>query len=131
MEPVNLTAIVGVILALSIASERLVEIIKNLIPFLNVKNADAHVEGWRCAILQTLAVASGIISAFLAQDYIPAEMSKITGHWSVIGLGLLASGGSGFWNSILSYLTQIKELKKTDVTNNSNKGLVIVTSENG
>ncbi len=131
MEPVNLTAIVGVILALSIASERLVEIIKNLIPFLNSKNSDANAEGWRCAILQILAVAAGIITAFLAQDYMPAEMSKISGNWSVIGLGLLASGGSGFWNSILTYVTQIKELKKTDVINNSNKGSIIVGSENG
>jgi len=26
-------------------------------------------------------------------------------------LGLLASGGSGFWNSILSYLLKVKDIK--------------------
>ena len=30
----------------------------------------------------------------------------------VLAVGILASGGSGFWNSIQSYLLAIKEIKK-------------------
>jgi hypothetical protein len=33
----------------------------------------------------------------------------------VIGLGLLASAGSPFWNSILEYLLKIRDLKKAEV----------------
>ncbi len=30
-------------------------------------------------------------------------------------MGFLAGGGSGFWNAILSYILQVKELKKLEV----------------
>jgi hypothetical protein len=32
---------------------------------------------------------------------------------TILALGLLASGGSGFWNSILSYVGNLKALKET------------------
>jgi hypothetical protein len=31
---------------------------------------------------------------------------------SLIALGFLASGGSGLWNSILTYLLQVKDIKE-------------------
>ena len=31
-----------------------------------------------------------------------------------LALGLLASGGSGFWNSILTYVTKAKDLKAAE-----------------
>jgi len=34
--------------------------------------------------------------------------------WSILGLGLLASGGSGFWNSVLTYVTKVKDIKTVE-----------------
>ena len=114
MDATNLTAIVGVILALSIASERLVEIIKGFIPGLYKQDSDPKAEGRRRSYLQILAVLSGVLTAFLARDYSPPEIAKPTESWAILGLGLLASGGSGFWNSVLTYVTKAKDLKKVE-----------------
>jgi len=42
---------------------------------------------------------------------LPIEVSNL----SFVVLGLLASGGSGFWNAILTYVLQVKNLKKAAV----------------
>lgn len=114
MDAAKLTAIVTLLLALSIASERLVEIVKGLIPPLTKPNPNPRLEAIRCAVLQILAVFSGVATAYLARDYIPKEVSDVAKDWSVWGLGLLASGGSGFWNSILTYLLKIKDIKSVE-----------------
>lgn len=111
----NLTAVVTLILALSVASERLVEIIKGWIPSLDKENIDPVKEGRRRSILQGLAVLSGIATALLAHKYIlTTGIVKSGDMLSLIGLGLLASGGSGFWNSILTYVTKLKDIKKLE-----------------
>ena len=111
----NLPTVVSVLVALSVASERLVEIIKGLIPFLNNQNSDPTMEGWRKACLQLMAVGAGIVTAWLAQaglqTSLPAAWTTSTG---ILALGLLASGGSGFWNSILAYILQAKDVKKAE-----------------
>jgi O-antigen/teichoic acid export membrane protein len=116
MDAAKLTALISLILALSIASERLVEIVKGFFPFLD-KAVPEHPtrEGIRRSLLQLLAVAAGVITAFMSSDYIPAELAKPTASWQILGLGLLASGGSGFWNSILTYVAKVKDLKKLEL----------------
>ena len=108
----ELTAMVSLIAALSIASERLVEIIKGYCPYLDQQKEDPKEEGKRRSNLQMLAVASGIVTALLARDYVPPQLSDPSKGWSIIGLGLLASGGSGFWNAILTYLLKVKDAAK-------------------
>lgn len=98
-------AVIGFILALSIASERLVDIIKGFSPWLQEENPKIK-EYQRRSLLQILAIFSGVLSAYLAQDAIPPEMANL--HFAV--LGLLASGGSGFWHAILNYVTGIKNI---------------------
>jgi O-antigen/teichoic acid export membrane protein len=119
MDMVKLTAVVGLLVALSVASERLVEIIKGLIPFLNKENPYPDKERIRRVALQCLAVAAGIATAFLARPTIPVDLipANTTDVWPVIALGLLASGGSGFWNSVLTYVTSVKDLKEIDMLN--------------
>ena len=117
MDATKLTVIVTLVLALSVASERLVEIIKGVIPWLDTKKDkpnEAWMEGVRRMLLQVLAVISGIFTAWLSSDYLPAEVAKPTDTWSIVGLGLLASGGSGFWNSILDYFTGLKDIKSAE-----------------
>ena len=111
MDLTHLSALISLILALSIASERLVEIIKGMIPFLDKKDARPAAERRRHSYVQVLAVLSGIFTAWLARDYIPEEMADPAHGWSIVGLGLLASGGSGFWNSILTYIYKVSKAK--------------------
>jgi hypothetical protein len=108
-----LAGVFGVLASLSVASERLVEVIKGLIPFLNQQNKDEKKEGWRCSILQLMAVASGIITALLAKPFLTGVLPS---GWDsptvIVALGFLASGGSGLWNGLLSWVLAIKNLKK-------------------
>ncbi len=115
MDAVKLTSIVSVILTLSIASERLTDIIKGFIPWLDKSNTvDPKKESLRRSLVQVLAVAAGVFTAFLASSYIPPEVAKRADFWSILGLGLLASGGSGLWNSVLTYLAKLKDIKKAE-----------------
>ena len=107
-----LTLMIG----LSVATERLVEIFKGVInyftPYLEEPKTDKREERTRRVILQSIAVAAGIGTALLARlafdADLPAPMRTISG---TIICGFLASGGSGFWNSILTYILKVKELK--------------------
>jgi hypothetical protein len=102
------------LIALSIASERPVDIIKGLVPWLNQQRRKPAEEGWRKATLQILAVMAGITTAWLANAAIPKGIG-IPDNWTgTLALGLLASGGSGFWNSILTYVTKAKDLKAAE-----------------
>ena len=111
----QLSSFVALMVGLSIATERLVEIIKGLFPILNCEASTAAGEGRRKAALQFLAVLSGIATAWLAQPYIPSQLAGPASSMGVIGLGLLASGGSGFWNSIATWMLKLKDLKEAEV----------------
>jgi O-antigen/teichoic acid export membrane protein len=115
MNSTELAAFVTLMIGLSIATERLVEIVKGFVGFLGTEQADADAERRRKALLQILAVAAGIFTAWSAADYVPDDIAKPTESWKIIGLGLLASGGSGFWNSIATYFLKVKDLKKIEV----------------
>jgi len=108
----NVSSIVALLAALSVASERLVEIIKGFFPSLNKENPDAKKEDRRKSTLQILAVIAGITTACLAS---PAFPSTIPHDWmTTLALGLLASGGSGFWNSIQTYVNKAKTIKTAE-----------------
>ena len=119
----ELEAIIGLLLAVSIASERLVEIIKGYFPWLNEARLNPISEGRRKAALQILAVAAGVVTAFLAQPILADSLSSIDNQgMAILSIGLLASGGSAFWNAILSYLLQVKDLKKQEVKASQHQG---------
>ena len=106
----QLENIITMLIAISIASERLVEIIKGYFPWLNLENQDPVIEGRRKSALQILAVVAGIVTAFLTQPFVAGSFSAIKHP------DLMASGGSAFWNVILNYLLQVKNLKKQQVS---------------
>ena len=66
MDTTKLTTVISLLIALSIASERLVDIIKGLVPWLNQQRRKPAQEGWRKAALQVLAVIAGITTAWLS-----------------------------------------------------------------
>jgi hypothetical protein len=124
MDITKLTAVVSILITLSVASERLVEIIKGFFPALNAENLEAPAEAWRKARISIIAIVSGIFTAWLSSPILKGllkDLSELdtsnTGSYvfAILALGLLASGGSAFWNSILEYLLKIKDLKETKV----------------
>ncbi len=60
MDPTRLYALVSLILALSVASERLVEIAKGLWPWLNKAQGDARAQGRRRTVLLAECLAPAI-----------------------------------------------------------------------
>ncbi len=142
MDITVLISIVTILITLSVASERLVEIIKGFFPQLSEEYLEGSKEAWRKAKVNILAVICGIFTAFLASPVLsgifknlyPEESTcklalgflnlgkdspcgfdfSINGFFLIFALGLLASGGSSLWNSILEYLLKIKDLKKSE-----------------
>jgi hypothetical protein len=114
----SLVELVGLLVALSAASERLVDIIKGFISPLQKpvppNTLTPAQEGRRKAIIQFMAVVAGIATTGLSWPII-GDMFPDSGRSTflvIVGLGFLVSGGSGLWNSVLSYLLAIKDLKK-------------------
>lgn len=151
----KLTAVVTIILTLSIATERLVEIVRGVYARWLVyrkKETSALAEtlqpksveetAWDKARVSLLAVVCGIFTAFLTSPILAGifknlfpdnttckndffKMGEATacgfdlsgnGIFLIIALGLLASGGSSLWNSVLEYLVKLKDLKKAEAT---------------
>jgi len=114
MSITEISSAVALLGALSVATERFVEIVKGAIPWLNNEATTAKMEGWRQAALHLLAAMGGIVTALLASSAIkgvvPQGLSSFPG---ILVIGLLASGGSGFWNSVLTYVKTTKDLKET------------------
>jgi len=112
-----LTPVITLLIALSIASERLVEIVKNFFPFLSQPQPKVDDESRRKLILHLLAVVAGCVAAWLAWPVavdILSEAAKAHKVSVIVALGALASGGSGFWNTILTYLLNLKNLKRAE-----------------
>ena len=120
MSTLNLITLVSLLIALSGAAERLTEIVKGLIPFLNQENEDPVKEARRKSSIQFLAVISGIVTAILSSPVIEPVLQQLVGgnnqNWnaapSIFALGLLSSFGAAFWNSILEYLLKVKDIKE-------------------
>ncbi|MBL8699294.1 MAG: hypothetical protein JNK67_13030 [Alphaproteobacteria bacterium] len=103
---------VSLIAAVSIASERLVEIVKTLVGWLDRKNPNSDMERLRRLALTLLAMIAGIFTSWLASFVVTIGEPGKSYALSILGLGLLASGGSSFWNSVLTYVLKVKDIKK-------------------
>jgi hypothetical protein len=110
MDLTNLTLIVTFILALSVAGERLAEIFKGWFKELNVKRADETAENRRQTFVRILALFCSLLASGIFFWTVPDN--GIISSWpAAIGYGILASGGSSLWNSVLGYFKNMKEIK--------------------
>jgi hypothetical protein len=126
----KLIAIAGVLASLSVASERFVEIVKGLFPWLNTDKTatanptpkDKKYEGWRRSAILLLAVVAGCLTSWLAWPAVSGALGEAdipvgsdSSRW-ILSLGVLASGGSSFWNSVLTYLLGVKDVMVANAT---------------
>lgn len=109
----NITISLALLGALSVASERVVEIVKGIWPWLGTeKKDDQKVESRRQAAILVVAIVAGGLLAVLA-EMIPGVV-KVDGDltdkaWTALALGFLSAGGSGLWNSIQVPLNKLKD----------------------
>ncbi len=108
----DLTAAVTAIIALSVAVERVVEIVKGIVVWLDKEKDDPKAEARRRALLQGLAAGAGVLVSILAWPVTRTLLPETANPASmIVAFGLLASGGSGFWNAVLGYFVSLKALK--------------------
>ena len=103
------TAITNVV-AVSVAVERVLEILKQMFPRLATELADPAREGWRHATVQVLAAAVGTGIA----QYGSLQLGSHNNISTHVVLGLLASGGSAFWGHALGAMRAVKVNKEAE-----------------
>ncbi len=71
----------------------------------------------RKVALQVIAVIAGIVTVVLAgpaiEDILPGT-AVLDSFWGTVALGVLASGGSAFWNKVVEYVGAVRDLRKED-----------------
>ena len=119
MDITYLIKTVTLILTISVADERLVELIKSRVDGWETTNPNPAKECERLKSLQLLSLFGGWVSAAMAWEAIKAayQQSEVwqTGLTCLL-FGLCASGGSSFWNSVLTYLLKVKDIKADTAT---------------
>jgi hypothetical protein len=120
----DLGALVTVLLSISLAAERLVAIIQTLFPWLalekknEAQGTDLKQDRWRHFTLQVIMFLSAwTTSGFLSDGGFNLlgffKFASISGAPSIpiFVLGVLSSGGSAFWSSILGYTKAVKDIR--------------------
>jgi hypothetical protein len=107
----TLSNLVASMIALSVGVERIVEIFKGI--FKSVNNAPAVLIHLLSTALGT-SVALAIGPHNLASCFPPSTNgNSLTQIASSVLLGLMASGGSAFWNHVLDIIGAVKKVKET------------------
>jgi hypothetical protein len=110
----NLNGFLTYIAALSVATERVTEFIKR-IPWLSgvlSTRREGSAEDMRVIAVNLLAVVIGMVLCHsFPQGFQSAGLAdgKDASWLLCLGCGVLASGGSGFWNSVLDTLRGVKQ----------------------
>ncbi len=109
--------------AMSIAAERVVEIIKGIFPSLAATDPDANKERRRRMTLQLVAALAGIVVAVAAHDQVNRSLDDfLNSSGDAWGMGLMAlkyfiigvmvSGGSALWNHALDIVGAVKTVQE-------------------
>lgn len=113
----SINALVAFLVALSLATERVTEVLKGL-PLLSrwfavEKPAGSLEEASRKASVQVLAIVVGTCFAYEVPGPITSLLKGATPELGTYLLfGALASGGSGFWNSLLDLTREAKRQRE-------------------
>lgn len=123
MATTDLTALMALISTLAIASQKLVDIVKAWIPWLSAPSqpsADPSADLQRQRWVQVIAGACGIATAWASTPALEslaiyqkfAAAGGLDKTLLIVVVGLLASGGSGPWNDLSTWLKNLKESSK-------------------
>ncbi len=106
----DVTNVVTYVAGLSVATERITETIKRIpgvSSLLSTPNPKQNIEDVRVIVAYVLAACVGMFLCYVTPaDVLP---SSFQGGWSYVFFGVLASGGSGFWNNAVDSLREIKK----------------------
>ncbi len=110
----SLVKLITLILAISLAGERLVAFIKTLFPWLagdpnSTEAANTNKEISRKTIVMAIAFLSCWLTAYLVKENTDGTSDAL--KMPAIFLGLLASGGSAFWTTLLGYTKAVRDIK--------------------
>ena len=119
----DLVVLFTYLLAISTANERLITLIKTMVPWFSEEAVDfaspasASQFRWKSFAVQCMT----IVSAFFTSYIITNQGLLKDGVWKGLEanfwiVGILASGGSAFWSGLLGYTTALKEIKKVELT---------------
>ena len=116
-----LSTLVGFLLAVSLASERLIAILKTFVPWFAIdktkdpeNSSNSLCEKTRRLSIQGLALLAGWLTAsFMTKDGFDPFGNVELFNIPAFIVGLLASGGSAFWNQLLGYTKAVRDIKKT------------------
>ena len=118
-----LDLLVPFLVALSLASERLVTLVKTLFPWLTVEKqtpaqeVDLIEDRPRRIIVQLLAFAAALITTMLVANtgnpFAQVPVGKEL-RIPVYLVAFLASGGSAFWNNVLGFTKAAKDVKQVE-----------------
>jgi len=103
-----LTLVAGV----SIAVERVTEILKQMIPGLADERSNPRIENLRRAGVQILACTVGTFIAW--QGHL--QLASHEGAVAYVLIGAMSSGGSAFWNHALDVVRATKLTKEAEIT---------------
>jgi hypothetical protein len=113
----KITSLLGFFAALSVATERITEIIKGLPGLSNWFSVDktGTAEEFRKASVQIIAVLAGMLVSYLVRDPLAKQLnisdaSQVSFWWYLV-FGAMASGGSGIWNSALDIVREVNTQK--------------------
>jgi len=116
MNITDITKLIALVLAISIAGERLVTFLKTIIPPLADPSPNDPVQEstTKKIVLMLLSfLACWITACFLHGKFLvdPIDIGGSIGKVSVYLLGLMAMGGSAFWRGILGYTKAVQQIK--------------------
>lgn len=125
----KLTAFFTLMAALSIATERVVEIIKGIFPSLAATDPDAKKEKQRRMMLQVLAAFAGMAVAAVGHTQVSTALGGLLDPkgdiWAFPNIaemalkyglvGVMASGGSAMWNHALDIVGALKTVQEKKV----------------
>lgn len=116
----QLSNVLTFVAALSVATERITEMIKRIPGFsllFSQKKEDPKWEDVRVILVHGLAIVIGALLCTQVSDVVRGLLHLDKGvaisFWAYAGFGVLASGGSGFWNNAVDALREIKKQKES------------------
>lgn len=118
MNVTDIIKFISLILAISVAGERLVTFLKTLVPPLagpSPADPPPYPQADRPRAVAVMAIAflaAWLTSGFLAKsDFMLGKIEIVPGFdLPCYFMGILASGGSAFWTNVLGYFKAIKDI---------------------